>query len=318
MVGIRSKHDEFFKAMMKNLSIAQDFFKTRLPQKVLNLIDLPSIRIEEASFIDKELNGSESDVLFSVNCANSEKKAFLYVLCEHQSSSDALMPFRLMYYTLQILRRYVALHENDELPLPFVYPLVVYNGKRPWSHDRSFFGQFGDLSGLAQEILIQPFPLLDAATLDEVDLRRQHISNLMLASLRHTKNQQELEKKLRLVSELFSNCGIKASSDLSHSVLHYLAESISADGQPIDFYWVILKKGFTPEYREVVMNLIEATRQEAMQQGMQQGMQLGEKNNTLKVATNLLQADIDLTTISECTGLSVEQVRALEEEAKAH
>lgn len=306
MAGVRSKHDEFFKAMMKDLSMSQDFIKTRLPEKILSFMKLPTIEVKDSSFIDKLLNESQSDILFSVQRNDCDAEALLYVLCEHQSSPDALMPFRVMYYIMQILRHHVLENEGHELPLPFVYPIVVYNGLRPWSYDRSFFGQFGDFSGLAREILMQPFSLLDVGTLNEADLLSEHRSNLLLASLRRAKSEQALEKKVHLLSELFAKLEIKGSSELSYNVLSYLARSISADGKPIEPYWGILKKGFAPEYRETVMNLIEATQLEAMQR------------NALNIAINLLQTGIDLAIISKCTGLSLRKLKTLKKKTQLH
>ena len=310
MAGVRSKHDEFFKAMMKDLSMSQDFIKTRLPEKILSFMKLPTIEVKDSSFIDKLLNESQSDILFGIQRNDCDTEALLYVLCEHQSSPDALMPFRLMYYIMQILRHHVLENERHELPLPFVYPIVVYNGLSPWTYDRSFFGQFGDFSDLAQEILMQPFPLLDVETLDEADLLSEHRSNLLLASLRRTKSKQALEKKLHLLSDLLTKLEIKGSSELSYNVLSYLAKSISADGNPMEPYWSILKKGFAPEYREVVMNLIEATQLEARQQG--------EKNATLKIAINCLQTGLDLATTSKLTGLSLRKLKVLKKETQIH
>ncbi len=307
MAGVRSKHDEFFKAMMKDLSLSQDFIKTRLPEKILRFMKLGTTEVKDSSFIDSLLNESHSDILLSVQRNDCDAEALLYVLCEHQSRPDALMPFRVLYYIMQILRHHVLENEGDELPLPFVYPIVVYNGVSPWPYDTSFFGQFGDLSDLAREILMQPFPLLDVETLDEADLLSEHRSNLMLASLRRTKNEQTLEKKLHIVNKLLSKLEIKNSSELGYNVLSYLAKSIiSADGKPIEPYWGILKQGFAPEYQETVMNLIDATKKEARQQGIQD------------VATNLLQTGVDLITIAECTGLSVKKLKDLEQKAQAH
>ncbi len=314
MVGVRSKHDEFFKSMMKDLSLSQDFIKTRLPEKVLRFMALPTVEIKDSSFIDALLNESRSDILFSVQRKDSEAKALVYVLCEHQSRPDALMPFRVMYYIMQILRQHVLQHKANALPLPLVYPIVVYNGISPWLYDTSFFGQFGDFSELARDILMQAFPLLDVGKLDETSLVSKHRSNLMLASLRRAKNEQALEKKMFLLNELFATLGLKATSELSTNVLSYLAKNISARGQPIEPYWGILKKGFAPEYQETVMNLIEATKLEAMQQGMQ----LGEKSNTLKLATNFLKTGVDVITVSKCTGLSLSDLKNLEMEIQAH
>ncbi|MCD6056142.1 MAG: transposase [Gammaproteobacteria bacterium] len=247
MKGIRSKHDAFFKAMMKDPQVSQDFFKTRLPQEIQNLVDLSTLRIEPASYIDKKLNHSESDMLFSVKRNHSDENAFLFLLCEHQSCSDQLMPFRLLYYMMQILRHHVTIaHKEKPLPLPLVYPMVVYNGDTAWSHERCFSKLFGTLSPLAEKIFIDPFPLRDVGSLNEENLSKAYLSNLMLISLKRAKHL-ELSKKCRLLQGLFLNCKIGPDSDMVYSVIEYILANVNSNEEEVDRLWGILKEGFLPE-----------------------------------------------------------------------
>ncbi len=338
MTGIRSKHDKFFKAMMKDLSLAEDFLKHHLPKEILNIVQLQSIQIEDSHYIDKKLRESESDILFSVKRNDGGEDLFVFLLCEHQSTSDPFMPYRLLSYMMRIWDHYIKTHKKYTLPLPLIYPLVVYNGKTRWIHERSFYKLFGDVSFIAKELFTQPFLLLDVAELKEEELRYQQLSNLMLASLQRTRSKQ-LQKKCSLLQELFFKCSIQASSDMAHTVLEYVLTLAEIDGEDMGLLWNILREGFVSEYQEVIMNLREATMQAGFKQGLEQGLERGLEQGLeqgreegriqwlergLKqgiqqekwaIAENLIRAGVDLALIAKGTGLTIDKVKLLAQEA---
>ncbi|MBX2799526.1 MAG: Rpn family recombination-promoting nuclease/putative transposase [Myxococcales bacterium] len=61
----------------------------------------------------------------------------LYILFEHQSSSDRWMPLRLLDYLVQIWNRWHASHPKAQ-SLPPVIPLVLYHGAECWTAPLSF------------------------------------------------------------------------------------------------------------------------------------------------------------------------------------
>jgi predicted transposase YdaD len=49
-------------------------------------VDWGSLQLHPSSFVDEELRGHHADLLFSVRCEGLP--AYVYVLFEHQSTSD--------------------------------------------------------------------------------------------------------------------------------------------------------------------------------------------------------------------------------------
>ncbi|MFN7098460.1 MAG: Rpn family recombination-promoting nuclease/putative transposase, partial [Gammaproteobacteria bacterium] len=120
----RIPHDQFFKRMMSDSRVAKAFFAAHLPEKVKHNILLDSLKMESTSFISRELAHHESDMLYQVKLKNN-KVGFIYLLIEHQSRVDELMPFRMLRYIVRIIERYLRQHHN-KLPLPLVFPMVFY------------------------------------------------------------------------------------------------------------------------------------------------------------------------------------------------
>ena len=108
-------------------------FRAVLPPRLVACTDFSTLALCPGSYVDEALSGSESDLLFSVQV--SGRPALLYVLFEHQSSPDRLMPLRLLGYIVRILMRYVAEAKSgsDALPLPVVVPVVLHHGEAGWS-----------------------------------------------------------------------------------------------------------------------------------------------------------------------------------------
>ncbi|MCC8462460.1 MAG: Rpn family recombination-promoting nuclease/putative transposase [Rickettsia endosymbiont of Ecitomorpha arachnoides] len=98
------KHDKFFQKALENPYVAREFFETYLPPHIKALFSPTTLILENDSFIEPNLKESITDVLFSVKINNSE--SYLYLLLEHQSSSDHLMAFRLFKYMLNIAERH--------------------------------------------------------------------------------------------------------------------------------------------------------------------------------------------------------------------
>ncbi len=70
----------------------------------------------------------QSDVLFKALVSGEE--AYFYILAEHQSKPDKLMPFRLIQYMTKIWDFVIKNKGNKSpLPLPVIVPMIFYTGK---------------------------------------------------------------------------------------------------------------------------------------------------------------------------------------------
>ena len=72
---------------------------------------MKSIKVENASFVDEQLQLKESDILLSATIDG--RLGFIYFLMEHQSSVDPSITFRLWKYTIRILEYYLKQHDHS-------------------------------------------------------------------------------------------------------------------------------------------------------------------------------------------------------------
>ena len=119
-------HDQFVRNAMKNPRVAREFFMMHLPEDMLKITDLKNLALQPRSFIDDVRKESTVDILYKTRIAGYE--AYFYLLIEHQSTPDELMPFRILKYICNIIDHHLKVTKEKRLPL--VYPIVIYHAEQ--------------------------------------------------------------------------------------------------------------------------------------------------------------------------------------------
>jgi len=125
-----SPHDALFKRVFSDTTHAAGEFRSVLPPALVAALDFKSLSLCPGSFVDQNLRERHTDLLYSVYLR--EREAFLYLLFEHQSTVDVLMPYRLLSYICRVWERWVR--ENPKAPrLPAVIPVVLHHSDTGWT-----------------------------------------------------------------------------------------------------------------------------------------------------------------------------------------
>jgi hypothetical protein len=152
-------HDALFKAAFEDPEHAGALLRHLLPSSVSAAIVWDSMTLEAGSFVDAELADRHTDLLFSVNLHDGGE-ALLYLLLEHQSSSDPDMPLRVLVYEVRIWERFRKEHPGRRLPP--ILPVVISHDLDGWTVPRSFEDLFDpnvfSIPGLAE--LVPRFSLV--------------------------------------------------------------------------------------------------------------------------------------------------------------
>ncbi|MBM4095098.1 MAG: Rpn family recombination-promoting nuclease/putative transposase, partial [Planctomycetes bacterium] len=146
----------------------------------LNDIDFSRLEQIKTTFIRRDYRHLESDIVLKApltGTSSSRKTLLIYVLIEHQSEPDRLMPLRLADSQLQIfryqLRKGAAAHRargRDRL-MP-VLPVVFYTGLRPWPRVGTLADliergeEFRAVTPIVERPLFLNLPEIDGATLE--------------------------------------------------------------------------------------------------------------------------------------------------------
>jgi predicted transposase YdaD len=121
--------DALFRRVFGKPANAASELRSVLPPELAERLDMDGLTAVNGSFVDANLRWRHSDVLLATSLEGRD--ALVYVLVEHQSKTDPLMPWRMLRYMVRIWDRHLA-EQPDATRLPLIIPVVVHEGRRPW------------------------------------------------------------------------------------------------------------------------------------------------------------------------------------------
>ncbi len=274
---VQSPHDKLFKGAMGDLRVAREFFEHYLPHSVRDVVDLNSLALESGTYVDKSLNLLNSDMLYQVNIAG--KPGYLYLLCEHQSSVDRLMPFRLWQYIVAIWAAHLKKTQSETLPL--VLPMVFYHGHGPYTGPRDIQSLIEGPADLIAR-LFDPFHLIDSHDLCDEALREQKWAGIMAFVLKHARARDFMvfmQSFIEMLNRLEQESG---STPYQITLINYLL-AVGETNKTKDFVDA-LKEGLSPQTGENVMSIANRLIEEGREQGREQ-----ERQATKSIASRLIE-----------------------------
>lgn len=197
-MDLQNPHDKFFKEMFSNVETAKDFIINYLPEKVLQIIDVDTLTVQKDSFINKELQGSHTDLLFKVNICNEE--GYLYLLFEHKSYLDRGISLQLLKYMVNIWETKRIKERESELPV--IIPLVIFHGQSKWKIPTSLSDILNGYMKLPEEVKVYvpnfSYLFYDVSKYSDEDIKGSLQTRIMLTLLRDmvTKNGLALRKSI--------------------------------------------------------------------------------------------------------------------------
>ena len=297
-----SHHDRFFKKVFSDSKFILDLLGLAFSKKELSVFDLSRLQLEKDSWANRA-----ADLVVSLPLKNSsDRQIKICILLEHKTQYHADF-FSQLYSYLH------ALHEHTRKighPWP-VYCVVFYHGKAPWNHPKSFQeGLWGDI--------FEKYPLFPRRGMVDYEIRfidgrskefqplikklRAYAPLNLMDRIWFLKNSPvEIKSSLALFGE-FSGLNV----DLMLDVMEYLESAGVIDPA----LWNSIENELVLDgifKRGGFMNTREEIRQRGVQEGLRQGMQKGQQS----VALNMLRNSLDISLISQMTGLSEKEIKQL-------
>lgn len=268
-------HDALFKSFLTHPGTARDFMEIHLPKDLRELCDLDSLKLESASFVDEKLRALHSDILWSVK--TREGDGYIYVVIEHQSREDIHMAFRLMRYSMAVMQRHI---EHDKRrPLPLVIPTT------------------------ARKLYSAAFPLVDVTVVPDDEIVQHRRVALLELIQKHIRQRDLMGLIDQLVVLLVTEC---ANDSQITALLNYIL--LTGDEARFKAFISELTRRM-PQHRERIMTIAERIYNDGWLLGMEKGKEEGEQ----RLLRLLLQNGADPEWIQKITGLSTEQMQALEQ-----
>ncbi|MCW2474459.1 Rpn family recombination-promoting nuclease/putative transposase [Candidatus Symbiopectobacterium sp. NZEC151] len=305
-------HDATFKQFLTHPESARDFIQLHLPEKLLALCDLTTLKLESGSFVEDDLRAFYSDVLYSLQTRAGA--GYIHVLIEHQSKPDKHMAFRLMRYAVAAMQRHLDVGNKT---LPLVIPILFYAGKPSPCPNSTNWLQLFDDPALAKQLYSEDFPLVDVTIIPDEDIM-QHRSMAALTLIQKHICERDLSDLMdRLVTIMLTT---NMTRQQVISLINYMVQAGNTSNAEA---YVRQLAQRVPQHGDELMTIAEQLEQKGIEKGIEQGIEKGieqgiEKGSkegrreaTLNIARELLQNGVEPDIIMKSTGLSPEELAEL-------
>ncbi len=267
-------HDSLFRLAFSRPEQARVHFEAALPDVVAQAADWETLEARSETFVDPQLKNLQSDILYRVRLVGGGE-LYLYVLLEHQNKRDYLMPFRLLQYMVRIWERWLQ-ESKGKRPLPFIFPMVLYNGQRRWPVPLQFQEMFHpDLRApLSAYLPAFVYDLQDLSETPDEELTGEALRQMVLLLLKWGKSEdfwQRFPDWLTTMREIYDqpHNGLRAIEAL----LRYIVKVVP-DPPPQEIY-SLLSTELSSTAEELLMTWAEQLEQKGLQRGLQRGLEEG-------------------------------------------
>jgi predicted transposase/invertase (TIGR01784 family) len=272
MVG--NIHDTLFKFTFSQVANAASMLRFLLPPGLVALIDFSTLALCPGSFVNEELNERHTDLLFSAKIAGRD--AFIYVLFEHQSSFDPLMPFRLLCYMVRIWEAHLKAHP-DAKQFPVIVPVVLHHSETGWKADPSFEGLLDADADLLQHVAeyVPRFRFLldDLSTVSDFALKTRALGafvRLVLWAYKNGGSREKLEQTFPGWMDVVLEVLRAPNGQRAFNVLLRYLFAVN-ERTPPDEIMALLASAAPAEVKEEIVNAAEQLIEQGRQQGLLQG-----------------------------------------------
>ena len=276
-------HDAIFKWGFEDPAAAAALLRELVPAAIRDAIDWSSLRSEPGAFIDRVLADRHNDLLFSALLRTGEPRR-VFLLLEHQSTSDSDLPRRVLSYQAQIWERFRK--EHPAAPLPPVLAVLVSHVPGGWTAPRSLDELFDPsvlaLPGLAALVPRFSMLALDLAHQSNADLAARALpapQQLVLWLLRDARNPPRLLANFEAWRPALVETGRgRAGLDRLAVLIEYMFRVV--DRLTWDALHAKLRTlGTSTE--DIAMTIAEHLHAEGLAEGLEKGLERGRSEGRL-------------------------------------
>ena len=310
-------YDAAFKRICEDPEVVHSYIKyAGVPQPIFDSLDFATLRQVTASLVSDTLIQRHGDMIWQVDCRRGGPSLYVVFHIEFQSQNNPSMALRMLTYAAMI---YESLwnsrkHRQEAVggKLPTVISTVLYTGAGRWSAPL-------EVSEFLDEAHRELQPSFRYLLIEERELARsgeaqaQDMAGALMLS-RHSMDYgmiKQAQQRIiasesyglhrRAYDELAQDVGARKLGKEVATVAHLVSE-IEELEENARLRWTEVGRQQGREQG------IEQGREQGIEQGREQGIEQGRE----QVAKHMLSKGWSMRDIQDCTGLTIEQIRALQ------
>ena len=308
-------HNNLFIGALGDPRHAAGVLRSMLRPEVAAQIRWDTLRRVDTTLVDARLARRHGDLIFQAMLG--DQPILIYVLLEHQSDPDDLIPLRLLGYMVRLWERHVA-SEGLGQGLPPILPLVLHHGRRGWRCPESFEALLPESVRELPE-LMRLLPTFDIGVLDlrgarEEELmllRATSLARLTLLALKHAPRTRDLLPIIARWQALLADLDGHPYAERGIQMIFRYIFSVS--NVAVDPVVEVLHSALSSKGRKTVITTAQKLRQEGRQEGLREGLEEGGQLALSRALMELLTerfGPLDETTAQRVEGATTAELGA--------
>jgi predicted transposase/invertase (TIGR01784 family) len=325
-----NKSDKGYRRLLRDKRNFLDLVKSRIAAPWAEQIDASRLELIDKRFVTKDFQDRESDIVFRAEIGDAD--VVFYVLLELQSKVDFTMPFRLLEYMVELLRRLFAdagkkTRAAKGFRLPAVVPIVLYNGADEWSCVRSFKEYLAGYELFAPNVIDFEYVMINVNEPGEAELLKSPtlVNLAMLADMKGKPGNvlRRLGKIIDLGRRLTDDEKTQLREWVRDVALRKLAGKVGADA--IERISKAFEREEVPDMTYAVERAIDEIerrgirkgKREGKREGERKGKREGEREGKVKMAQAMINDGIHLEMAAKYSGIPADELEKLVKAASA-
>lgn len=267
-------HDHSYKLLFSHREMVADLLRGFVSEAWVHELDFDSLEKMNMSYVTDDLRAREDDIVWRVRWG--QDWLYVYLLLEFQSTVAPFMAVRILSYVGLLYQDLIRSGQwTMARRLPPVFPVVVYNGSKPWDAAT----EVAELIEAEPEELARYRPRLRYFLLDEGRLSEQDLVPLRnvaaaLFRLENSRTPREVEQVLETLIDW-----VKAPEQESlRRAFTVWAKRVFLPGRMphVEFEQLNDLQEVRSMLAERVIEWTEEWKRQGLEQGRQEGRQEGE------------------------------------------
>lgn len=276
---IYHKHDKIFREVLEDKKEVASFINRALKlEDRKGALKETDIEKYNRKFVTNNFKYAETDIVYR------KKGEDIFFLIEHQSTIDYSMPYRILMYSLEIMKSMIDEKQlkRKAYKLPMVYPIVIYTGNKKWNVETYIEDKQQKIPG-CEPVRFYEYNVIDINEYTEEELLQDEMFLSKLMFLEKAKTSEKMIENLNKIvkenltekNKLFLRRMIYHifSKDIGEKEMKELMDKLQIKKGGNSMVEELLRKGFREEFER----LRRIDRKEAIKEGKREGIEQGKK-----------------------------------------
>ncbi len=295
------RHDKLFRDVLANKEEV-----CKLLKEYLNFsIKKESLVPYKTAFLTEDFQNRESDMVYKI------KNEKVFILIEHQSKIDYSMSYRILNYSLELIRNFIRSEkiQNKNYEYPQIIPIVIYTGNKKWNANTKFSQIQKKYIEYPQSSMEMEYNLIDINQYSKEELKKSNLFISKAFMIEKCKTEEELLDTLEEIVEEVKDK--KEKETLERIIKYILYKMLRKDNVQNLLQKLNKNEGGISMGLE---NLLKEIKGKARKEGKIEGKMEGKIEVMLNIAKSMLNYGEEEEKIKKYTGMTESQIRKIKKE----